>query len=211
MSPLAFLTGALFGGVHVFSGPDHLAAIAPIASRGERRSWLTGLRWGVGHSSGVALVACAALVLRDLLPLDALSGWSERAVGVVLIGLGLWGFYRSMGRGVEAREHDHGERDARRRTHGRAAFAIGTLHGLAGSSHLLGVLPALAQPTRADAMVYLAGFALGTIAAMAAFAAAVAWLARDLRMRGRSLQRPLCGVTSAAAVGVGVWWLAIAG
>jgi len=30
----------------------------------------------------------------------------------------------------------------------RAAFGVGTLHGLAGSSHLLGVLPALALPSR---------------------------------------------------------------
>ena len=208
MSPLALLTGTLLGLVHVLTGPDHLAAIAPLASRGKPRAWATGLRWGLGHSSGVALVALAALFVRDLLPLDALAGWSERLVGIVLIGLGLWGFYRLMGRGVAVHAHDDSATEHRaEHSHGRAAFAIGTLHGLAGSSHLLGVLPALAQPTRIASIGYLAGFALGTIAAMAAFAATIGWFAVRLENRGRSLHRQLCGVTSAAALGVGIWWL----
>ncbi|MBF8297934.1 MAG: hypothetical protein HW395_591, partial [candidate division NC10 bacterium] len=37
-------------------------------------------------------------------------------------------------------------------------------HGLAGSSHLFGVLPALAFPSRQASMLYLAGFGLGAIA-----------------------------------------------
>ena len=41
------------------------------------------------------------------------------------------------------------------RGHGRAAFAVGTLHGLAGSSHLLGILPALAMPSDLAAGIYL--------------------------------------------------------
>jgi hypothetical protein len=196
MDSFAIVSGALLGLVHVLSGPDHLAAIAPLAGGGQRAPAWLGVRWGLGHSSGVLLVAVAALFARDLLPFEALSSWSERMVGLALIGLGAWGFYRSRAR--PAREHRHE----------RTAFAFGTLHGLAGSSHLLGVLPALAQPTRTDALVYLAGFALGTIAAMAAFASAIGWLASRAQVRGAALHTRLCGVTSAAAVLVGVWWLA---
>lgn len=199
MSSFAALTGIAFGALHVLSGPDHVAAVAPLASRGERATWWLGVRWGLGHSGGVALVACAALIARDALPLEALSGWSERLVGVALIGLGAWGFYRAMARGVDGHvEH----------AHGRAAFAFGTLHGLAGSSHLLGVLPAIAQETHAAALAYLGGFACGTILAMAAFASAIGWLARRATVRGPRFAHCLSLATSAAALSIGVWWLA---
>jgi hypothetical protein len=36
---VAALAGTLAGFVHVLSGPDHLAALAPLASDGDRRPW----------------------------------------------------------------------------------------------------------------------------------------------------------------------------
>ena len=51
------VAGLAAGALHVWSGPDHLAAVAPLAVRGRRRSWAVGMRWGIGHSAGVAAVA----------------------------------------------------------------------------------------------------------------------------------------------------------
>ena len=48
---------------------------------------------------------------------------------------------------------------------------MGTLHGLAGSSHLFGVLPTLAFTSRADGLWYLAAFGVGAVLAMTGFAA----------------------------------------
>ena len=145
--PIA-LVGLVAGGVHVLAGPDHLAAVAPLAvnSRGEeheapegaRGAGLAGLNWGLGHSVGVAGVGLLALLLRDRLPLEALSYWSERAVGFVLIGMGVWVFLQLAGRARRVSS------DPTRHPH--AALSIGVLHGFAGSSHLLGVLPALDRP-----------------------------------------------------------------
>ncbi len=103
-------------------------------------------------------VGLLALALRGALPLDALSSWSERIVGVTLVGIGLWGFTRVLRGPI----HSH--------LHVRAAAAVGVLHGVAGSSHFLGVLPALALPSAAASFGYLSGFALGTVAAMSGFA-----------------------------------------
>ena len=50
--------------------------------------------------------------------------------------------------------------------HGHAAFAVGTLHGLAGSSHLLGIVPALALPSDARGGRLSALFGMGSVAAM---------------------------------------------
>src|SRR4030095_2616785 len=151
---IAAFTGLIAGAVHVWSGPDHLAAIAPLAVRRRQAGWLPGVRWGFGHSAGVARVGILSLWLRDLLPVDLLSSWGERLVGVMLFGIGLWALRRAAKHNVHTHEHEHdGDRhvhfqvhghhtthetpDAHRHTH--AAFAIGTLHGLAGSSHFLGV------------------------------------------------------------------------
>jgi hydrogenase/urease accessory protein HupE len=39
--------GFLAGFLHVLSGPDHLAAIAPYSVDGRVRAWRTGVRWGL--------------------------------------------------------------------------------------------------------------------------------------------------------------------
>ena len=90
------MTGMLAGFFHVLSGPDHLAAVAPLAAADRQRGWVAGWTWGFGHAAGVALVAVIAVLLRDMLPpIDAISAWSERIVGGALIGVGLWALRRS--------------------------------------------------------------------------------------------------------------------
>src|SRR5688572_6585599 len=143
---LTLVTGAIAGFFHVLSGPDHLAAVAPLAVEDRRRGWLAGWTWGIGHASGVTVVAVLAVLLRDLLPIESLSAWSERVVGVALIGIGLWAFRHSLRIGAAthvhgAVAHDHvhvqrGPRWIRRMGHAHAAFAMGVLHGVAGSSHV---------------------------------------------------------------------------
>src|SRR5689334_13731696 len=101
------MTGALAGLFHVLSGPDHLTAVAPLALADRRRGWLAGWTWGIGHASGVVVVAVLALLLRDALPpVDVLSAWSERLVGGALIGIGLWGLRRSAR--IRPARHAHG-------------------------------------------------------------------------------------------------------
>ena len=114
---LAF-AGFLAGFVHVLSGPDHLAAIAPYAVDGKSKAWRTGVRWGLGHTAGVFGVAVMALLLRHALPIERLSVWGERCVGLVLIAIGIWGVGTALAartandqhrdrRHVQAHGHDH--------------------------------------------------------------------------------------------------------
>src|SRR5262249_41869999 len=148
------------------------------------------VRWGLGHSAGVALVGLLSLLLRDLIPQQFLSTWGERLVGVMLIGIGCWALAKALK--VHAHEHEHdGDRHVHIHAHSQtvahdrpeahqhshAAFGIGILHGLAGSSHFLGVLAMLALPTKTQAVAYLGGFAGGTVASMAIFASVMGLLA----------------------------------
>ena len=217
---LTAITGALVAGlVHVLSGPDHLAAVAPLAAADRARGWVAGWTWGIGHASGVVVVALLAVVLRDLLPpIDVLSAWSERIVGAALITLGIWALRHSLrlertphAHGTLSHEHLHvqaGPAWARRFGHAHASFYMGILHGVAGSSHFFGVLPALALPTRTAALVYIAAFGIGTVVAMTAFAAAVGAAGQPFRP-GTLVHRGMMMASALMALAVGSWWLLV--
>lgn len=203
------LLGLLAGLVHALSGPDHLAAVAPLVVRERRRGWRTGLLWGMGHSVGVWGVGLLALALRGLLPVDRLSSVSERLVGAVLIGVGLWGLRRVWLARCPAHpgETSHHHHHASPVRPWLSPLGIGTLHGLAGSSHLLGILPALALPSAAASFAYVAAFGLGSIAAMVAFSSVLGLGAVRLTARGPGAYQALLATFSAVSILVGGWWL----
>jgi ABC-type nickel/cobalt efflux system permease component RcnA len=220
---IAFLSGLSAGVVHVVSGPDHLAAVAPLALDNWRRAIAIGIRWGLGHSSGVLFVGLLALVAREVLPVETLSGWAERLVGVLLIGIGIWGLRRSLKTRLHAHEHTHdgtthlhyhahgtadahapAERRAHQHTH--TAFLIGTVHGIAGGSHFLGVLPALVFPSRIQSLLYLCAFAIGTVAGMIAFASALGYAGRRMERYPHGLRWLTSGACTAAIL-IGCYWM----
>lgn len=214
---MILLTGAAAGLFHVLSGPDHLAAVAPLALDGKRKGWLAGWTWGLGHASGVVVVALLGVLLRELLPpIDVLSAWGERVVGVALVAIGLWALRRSAHIGSARHRHgqwshDHihvqaGPQWIRRLGHAHASFCMGVLHGVAGSSHFFGVLPALALPTTGAAVLYIGAFGVGTVAAMTIFAAAIGSAA--LRgMHGPRVQQAMMTAAALLAIVVGGVWL----
>jgi hypothetical protein len=214
---LTLLTGAAAGLFHVLSGPDHLAAVAPLAIDERRRGWLAGCTWGIGHASGVVVVAIVAVLLRELLPsIDVISAWGERVVGAALIGIGLWALRRRAS--IETLPHSHGRVShnhlhvqagpawIRRLGHAHASFCMGVLHGVAGSSHFFGVLPALALPSGRAALMYIAAFGVGTVVAMTAFAGAVGLLGVHAGPNPR-LHRAMMSVAAVLAMLVGGVWL----
>lgn len=216
------IAGFTAGSAHVLAGPDHLAAVAPLAARRRgARAFSAGARWGVGHALGVAVVGVSAVLLRGFLPagfIASLAGWSERIIGAVLIGIGLWGLRLAFRTRVHAHAHDHdggphvhvhvhapaiAHDDPGAHVHTHAAFAVGVLHGVAGSSHVFGVLPALALPV-VPAMLWLAGFGLGTVAGMGGFAAGIGLIAA----RGAGgWHRAVAGSCAGLALVVGGFWL----
>jgi hypothetical protein len=218
----ACLTGLMAGLIHVFAGPDHLAALAPLSLKARGRAWAVGLRWGAGHSSGVLVVAAVAFGLRQVVHLEALSSWGERLVGATMIVLGLWGLRSLFRERLHAHEHDHDgrghvhfhvhrpdedHRGSRAHVHTHAAFWVGTLHGLAGTAHLVGVLPSLALPTGRETAGYLGAFAIGTILAMTVFASAVGFAAPGRSERGMRVYRWVLGAASGLCAVTGAAWI----
>lgn len=227
----AIVAGLAAGSIHVLAGPDHLAAVAPLAAERRGRAWEAGLMWGLGHAGGVVVVGLAALLLREILPVERLSAWSERLIGAVLIGIGVWGIRQGSRYRVHVHPHSHGgHRHAHAHVHpagndhaaphahgeavahvhvrAKAAFGVGVLHGLAGSAHFLGILPALAFAARSEAIGYVAAFGVGTVAAMTAFAVLIGWMTRRFAHGGAIMYRGLLYLFGVAAITVGMVWLA---
>jgi sulfite exporter TauE/SafE len=227
VSLLLILTGLFAGAYHVFTGPDHLAAVAPLSLTRQGRSWLVGLRWGLGHSSGVIIVGIVAYYFRDVIMNSSAFTWSERLVGLTLIGIGLWGLRRSLKTRVHTHEHVHsGEAHqhphvhapanaheppkAKAHFHTHTALFVGILHGLGGGSHLLGVIPTLGMPTRLAAATYLLSFGIGTIVAMMSFSTVMDLIASRSSTHGMRAYRLVTLSFSIAAIGIGCYWFCVA-
>jgi hypothetical protein len=197
---LAALTGLLLGCWHVVSGPDHLAAISTLATMSEDRRAGTrvGLAWGLGHASGVWLVGLLLLALGSLIPLEIVGAWSERLVGFAIIAVGVWGLVRAR-RELERGQPEH--------VHGSgSALGIGLIHGVAGSSHLYGVLPALALGA-GGRVSYLIGFGVGSIVAMGLFAGMLALLVGRLAGSRERVRRGVLLGASVVAIVIGTAWV----
>ncbi|WP_372765760.1 hypothetical protein [Lutibacter sp.] len=117
------LSFPIFAGIiaailHVISGPDHLAAVTPFAIESKKKAWKVGLFWGIGHLLGMLSIGVLFLMFKDLIPIEKISMHSEKMVGLILIGLALWIFFKILKEGKHHKHtHVHAEGNPRIHTH----------------------------------------------------------------------------------------------
>jgi len=157
------------------------------------------------------VVGAVSVLLRGWLDPERFSAFGERAVGLALVAIGIWGIRAVrripdtwFGESDNAGVHTH-------RPAGHAAFGFGLLHGVAGGAHLLGVLPALALPSAALGGAWLALFGLGTVVAMTGFAAAVGAMSHRLGAGAARTYRGILGACAGGAIVIGGWWIVVGG
>lgn len=191
---LIFLTGFVASVAHVVTGPDHLAAVTPLAIDSRKKSWMIGFSWGLGHTLGMLIIGMLFILFKAWLPIDAIASHSDKVIGILLIGIGSWAVVRTYIRHshgnrphshfhtkpfLYAHIHKHTHSESREHEHPHTgtikqnaltALLIGIVHGFAGFSHLFALLPSLALPTLTDSVIYVSAFAAGTILTMVLFA-----------------------------------------
>ena len=210
------LTGLAAGAVHVIGGADHLVAMAPFSLNRPLAACRSALAWGAGHSAGVIVLALIAIGIKDLAHVEAISSWAEFLVGVALLVVGALAVRTAFGLELHSHSHSHSDSSkthqhlhlhvrgqSNHRRHVHAASGLGLLHGLAGASHLLAALPALALPAHAAAG-YLIAYLVGSIGAMVSVVAAVSLLTQR---SGARLLPFLVGGTGALSIVTGAIWL----
>ena len=136
------LTGVLAGFVHVISGADHLIAMAPSSINSPKKAFKNGLSWGLGHSSGVLLLAFFAIFIKDITPLNKFSNIAEFFVGISLLIVGAIAIKNSFQLRMHSHSHKHHNGFAHRHyhfhtkeqknniKHSHALTGLGLLHGL---------------------------------------------------------------------------------
>jgi hypothetical protein len=200
---MALLLGLVAGAAHVFAGPDHLAALAPVVADDRRRGLRLGALWGLGHGLGVVLLGGLGQLFRGALGAREVSAWSELGVGLLLIVMGACALWRTRARST----FPHSHRSPAFEGHGAPlAFGVGVLHGTAGVGHLLGILPSLFL-TPPNAALYLAAYLTAAIASMAAFGGSLGWALNKL---GPRRVPEAVRAASALCILVGAVWIVAA-
>jgi len=197
------LLGLALGMRHAFD-PDHIVAMSTIVSR-ERsiaRAAFLGGAWGAGHCLSLFAVGLAVILLRVPMP-EAWSLLFERLVGVMLIVLGVasLAWRPRSASDVHATSAWSTTGFSRRRP-----FAVGLVHGLAGSGALaIAVLATI--PSRAAGLLYVALFGAGAVGGMmlitALFGVPMRFAVRARAGAGRWLP----AAASLGSVAFGIWYL----
>ena len=160
---LSALSAAALGfllGLRHATDADHVVAVTAIVSR-ERsfaRAARIGALWGIGHSLTVLVIGGAIVAFRIAIPPRVGLGL-EFTVAIVLI---LLGFANLRPASTDAGAH---EQHQLARAGGWRPFAVGVVHGLAGSA-AVALLVLAVIPETTWALAYLVVFGLGTIAGM---------------------------------------------
>jgi hypothetical protein len=197
-APLLVALGlAVVLGLRHASDPDHLVAVTSLvaADDGDTRGAIRlGAWWGLGHAVVLLGLGLPLIALKGDMP-AGIEDVSEKGIGLLILVLAsrvswkwLRGDYR-VGRHAHAdgsdvpadvrhrhlRRGDHGgHRHVKVRTP-RQAFAIGLLHGLAGTGAVV-VLLIAALPSQVAAAAALAVFAPMTIVSMAGLTGMFGWI-----------------------------------
>lgn len=231
MINLPFLAGITASILHVISGPDHLAAVTPLAIETRRKVWKIGLLWGFGHLAGMLLIGLLFLLFREYIPLEKISEHSEQLVGIVLIIVGLWALFRIFYRKkdhkhphvhdgeepyIHVHEHKH-ETNQLEHSHAHdkkvkqnqwSSFGIGVLHGLAGIAHFILLLPVLGFKNQLDSIQYIAGFGFGTVLAMTIYTFLLGKITNYSKEQNKkSLFKTIRLSGGLFAIVIGIYWL----
>lgn len=206
---IPLLSALVAGCVHALE-MDHMAAVTVFVSRRPHplRAFGFGVRWALGHSAAL-LLAGWALVAWGVRPPAAVLSLLEMAVGVMLVGLGLWAVASAARRAAPAgwEVAPTPDRSGHAHRHAHGTTWIGALHGLAGTAGFLALVPATMLATPSLAGGYLLLFGAGTMLAMGLYAAGAGLLIHRAGSAGPRTARYLRVVAGAASVAVGAAWL----
>lgn len=207
-------TGFFAGCLHTLSGPDHLAALAPLSiGRTKMESAAVGALWGCGHDAGQLIFGLIFLLLKDRLHIEIIQTWGTRVVGVTLLVIGAMGIKEASEVPTPCVALENGECEVdvfetplvekKKKKIGFATFATGIVHGLQPDA-LMMVLPALALPSRVAGAAFLGMFLVGTVVAMGGYTVFIGSCSEALKDRVPRITEKLTWAASLVAIGLGL-------
>ena len=223
---IALGTAGMLGFLHALE-VDHMVAVTTFVSRRPTLASATqfGLRWGVGHA--IAVLAAGGLLLVTGIRWPAryeLLG--EGLVGLMLVGIGGWALasarklhlhsakehgghphlHMHQRLGTHGHPHDPASPPDRSHDHG-AITLVGLMHGLAGSSGVVALIPVTMMDRVGLGLGYLTVFGLGVTIAMMLFALVAAGAARRASARSLVWGRRSVELVGLLGIAVGIEWM----
>ncbi len=167
--------GLLLGLKHALDA-DHVVAVSTITSQTKslKKAARIGAFWGLGHTTTLLITGVAVLTLGLTIPQRLGLGF-EFVVGIMLVVLGVRVLLRMKKDKVHIHQHDHsGETHVHLHAHASTpthqhahmSFAVGMVHGLAGSAALMLLVLATVRSLPLG-ILYILIFGLGTMLGMA--------------------------------------------
>jgi high-affinity nickel permease len=224
----AVVLGFVLGLRHALD-PDHVVAMSTIvtAEPSWRRSSLIGSFWGLGHATSLLTLGGLIVALRINIT-ELAASRLEIVVSVMLVGLGIYairsaraGFRLHAHRhshesapGGEKKEHVHlhvhapRARAVHRHVHpirfGLRPYAVGLVHGVAGSGGLALLVMATAR-NATEGLLFMAALALGALVGMGVLSGLLALPLAALRTRYETLHLRFQFVSGLCSVAFGLW------
>lgn len=208
--------GFFAGCLHTLSGPDHLAALAPLSiGRTRMESAAVGALWGCGHDAGQLIFGLLFLLLKDRLHIEVIRTWGTRVVGFTLLVIGAMGIKEASEVPTPCVALENGDCDVsvyegmetpvvgKKKKIGLATFATGIVHGLQPDA-LMMILPALALPSRVAGAAFLGMFLVGTVIAMGSYTVFIGSCSQALKDRVPRITEKLTWASSLVAIGLGL-------
>lgn len=198
MEIIPILLLGFFLGIKHATEADHLVAVTAIVSERNKvsSSSLVGVVWGLGHTLSVVALGSVIIYLKVVIS-EQTQTMLEFAVGLMIIALGLAGLRHAFV------GHKSDTMPGRRRGIEKA-FAVGMVHGLAGTAAVaLLVLNAIDGVRMA--VLYLLVFGAGTIIGMGMVATAVSLIYLFAKPSMR-IHKGLIATTSVCSIGFGIYY-----
>lgn len=194
---------------------DHVMAVSALSNNkpGFKKVLLFCLNWAIGHGS--VLLLCGGLLfgLGVQLP-ESLVYAAELSVGLLLIVLGCYFFWKFKKERIQLTEHSHGDIVHRHWSiaghtlkGNHTPVMVGVLHGLAGSAPALAIVPALAQGDTSTIFAYLGMFSIGVMLSMLAFGFVFGAVQQHLKNKHLAVFHWYRHLLATASIGVGGYWV----
>ena len=196
---LALGTALVLGFLHALE-VDHMVAVTAFVSRRPTlpAALAFSLRWGLGHSLAV-FAAGAILLATGLSWSPGFSGVLEGAVGVALVAVGIWS--------LRTARKLHPHHPVEHGTHRHGITSVGLLHGLAGTSAVVALIPVTLLEDTGLGLAYLALFGIGVTGGMIVFALVAALTLGRAAANSELWGRRVTRYAGLGSIGVGLWWL----
>lgn len=211
---------------------DHIMAVSSLAfsktgadsdlaqrSRGQTLRFC--IQWAIGHGGILLLLGCLVLFAGVAIP-EQVSALAEKAVGVILVSLGVWIFWQFYQNKLHLKVHSHEglthvhldnsfdsgiDVASKKAKHDHRPVLVGITHGLAGSAPVLAIVPLAQSGQGWFGLMYVAMFSLGVVSTMLVFGLFFNKFQNSLENYSRRLFDISRLSLASLSIGFGGYWL----